>query len=70
MAECPACGKLISPPTVKCTKCGVEMHRGCAKKTMGKFYCKQHYREGKKMARYEKMAQMDALGQKAPKKLW
>lgn len=59
MANCPICDKALEQPTVKCAKCGVELHRACAKRTMGKFYCKDCFREGKKLGRYERMAQRD-----------
>jgi late competence protein required for DNA uptake (superfamily II DNA/RNA helicase) len=70
MVDCPTCGKPLNARTVRCSRCEVELHRGCAKKTMGKYYCKRCYREGKKLARYERMAQRTALGQSAPKKMW
>ena len=57
MPKCQICGRPLEPPTTKCAKCGTELHRVCAKKTMGKAYCKDCYREGKKQSRYERMAQ-------------
>lgn len=68
--ECPVCGKPLTHPIVQCAICKVNLHRDCAKKIGGRYYCKRCYRQGKKMARYERMAQREALGQKAPKKLW
>lgn len=68
--DCPVCGKPLAPPSVQCSLCKAEVHRDCAKKLTGRYYCKRCYRQGKKMARYERMAQRRALGQHAPKKLW
>jgi uncharacterized protein with PIN domain len=68
--ECPTCGKPLSPPVARCDICKEEIHRSCAKKLTGRYYCRRCYRQGKRMARYERMAQRAALGQQAPKKLW
>jgi late competence protein required for DNA uptake (superfamily II DNA/RNA helicase) len=61
MADCPVCGKPLAPPTLKCDSCKVEIHKDCAKKTTGKHYCKSCFKEGKKLARYERMAQRAAI---------
>jgi hypothetical protein len=68
--DCPVCGESVTPPAVGCFICKVQLHRACAKKLTGKYYCKRCYRQGKRLARYERMAQREALGQTAPKKLW
>jgi len=60
MSNCPICDKGLEPPTVKCSKCGTELHKSCAKRTTGKFYCKDCFKEGKKLSRYERMAQRDS----------
>lgn len=70
MPDCPICEKPLEPPTIKCTSCGVELHRACAKRTMGKSYCKNCYRQAKKQARYERMAQRDAWGGGKPGRMW
>ncbi|MDI6819677.1 MAG: hypothetical protein QMC89_02065 [Candidatus Hodarchaeaceae archaeon] len=71
MVECPACGKQLSPPTVKCSGCGVELHRACARRTTGKWYCKDCYKKGKREARFEHMAQRASIfGAKKPGKVW
>ena len=57
MAICPVCGKPLQPPIIKCASCGTELHRECAKKTLGKAYCKNCFKKGKKESRYERMAQ-------------
>ncbi len=57
MANCFVCGKPLEPPIVKCSNCGKELHRGCGKKTLGKIYCKDCFKKGKKDSRYERMAQ-------------
>ncbi len=59
MPDCSVCGKPLSPPTVKCNKCHSEVHRGCSKKTLGQVYCRNCFKQGKKLSRYEKMAQRD-----------
>ncbi|MEM3421778.1 MAG: hypothetical protein QW835_02190 [Candidatus Hadarchaeum sp.] len=59
MPSCAVCGKPLEKATVKCARCGAEMHRQCAKKTLGKSYCRSCYKEGKKQSRYERMAQRD-----------
>lgn len=59
MPNCDNCGKPLERPIAKCAGCGAEMHRECAKKTMGKTYCKSCYKKGKKQSRYERMAQRD-----------
>lgn len=70
MVNCAVCGKEIAGEKVECAICKTAMHRGCAKKISGKYYCKQCYKEGKKRARYERMAQRAMIGKKLPKKLW
>jgi len=70
VASCAVCGKEIAGGAVKCAICGAEMHRDCAKKISGKFYCRRCSREGKRRARYERMAQRAMVGKKLPKKLW
>lgn len=70
MPNCPICNKPLEPPTVKCANCGTELHRACAKKTTGKSYCKECYKQGKKQARYERMAQRDAWGGSRPGETW
>jgi|YelNatPaOPRAMG01_1025707.scaffolds.fasta_scaffold436063_1 hypothetical protein len=60
MSECPICGKPIETGAVKCASCGIEIHKECAKRTMGKNYCKECYRKAKKESRYERMAQRDS----------
>ncbi|MEM2874974.1 MAG: zinc ribbon domain-containing protein [Candidatus Hadarchaeales archaeon] len=60
MSECPVCGNPVETDVVKCASCGVELHRGCAKRTLGKNYCKRCYREAKRRSRYEMMAQRDS----------
>jgi hypothetical protein len=71
MAECPTCSKLIEPPAVRCSNCGVELHRACAKKTLGRWYCKGCYKEAKKQAKFERMAQRaSTFGAERPGKLW
>jgi len=70
VAVCAVCGKEIAGGKVKCEICGAEMHEECAKKIMGRRYCKRCYKEGKKRARYERMAQRSMIGKKLPKKLW
>jgi len=62
MGECPVCGKPVEAGGVKCASCGVELHKECAKRTMGKNYCKNCYKDAKKKSRYERMAQRDAWG--------
>jgi len=57
MANCANCGKSLEQPIVKCAGCGTELHRACAKKTLGKAYCKSCFKKGKKESRYERMAQ-------------
>jgi hypothetical protein len=37
---------------------------------MGKFYCKNCYRAAKKQARFERMAQREALAGGKPGKIW
>ncbi len=70
MSVCPVCGKPLEARKVKCFGCAVELHRECAKKTMGKFYCRRCYREGKRRARLERMRQWGGMGKKVPHKLW
>lgn len=70
MPDCPICSKPLEPPMVKCTTCGSELHRACAKRTMGRPYCKNCYRQAKKQSRYERMAQRDALRRDRPGKMW
>ena len=41
MVSCAVCGKEIAGEAVKCAICGTEMHRDCAKKISGKFYCRR-----------------------------
>ncbi|MGQ9788230.1 MAG: hypothetical protein ACUVQM_02835 [Candidatus Hadarchaeaceae archaeon] len=60
MPNCAICEKTLEKPTVKCSSCGREMHRVCAKKTLGKYYCKSCFKKGKQQSRYERMAQRDA----------
>lgn len=55
---------------VKCSSCSAELHRACAKRTMGKSYCKDCYKQAKKQARFERMAQREALGGGKPGKIW
>jgi hypothetical protein len=55
---------------VKCANCDVELHRACAKRTIGKSYCKNCFKQAKKQTRYERMAQRDALGGGKPGKMW
>ena len=57
MANCANCGKSLEQPIVECASCGTELHRACAKKTLGKVYCKSCFKKGKKESRYERMAQ-------------
>jgi predicted amidophosphoribosyltransferase len=71
MPDCSACGKPLAPPTVKCLSCGAELHRACAKRVMGRSYCKKCYKQAKKQARYERMAQRaEVFGAKRPTKVW
>ena len=70
MPDCPVCGKPLGPPTIKCSSCGSEIHRACAKRTMGKSYCRNCFRQAKKEARFERMAQRAALGRKKPGEMW
>ena len=70
MADCTICGKPLEPPTVKCATCGAELPHACAKRTMGRPYCKNCYRRAKKQARYERMAQRDVWGRGRPGKMW
>ena len=71
MADCLVCGKPLAPPTVKCMSCGVELHRTCAKRSLGKTYCKNCYKQAKKQIRFERMAQRDSVfGAKKPGKVW
>ncbi|MEM2866830.1 MAG: hypothetical protein QW098_06815 [Candidatus Hadarchaeales archaeon] len=62
MASCAVCGRPISESGVKCSGCGANLHRECAKKLLGKFYCRGCLREGKKQARYERMRQWGTPG--------
>lgn len=59
--DCPVCGEPLSAPTVKCSGCGVLLHKKCAKRTLGKSYCKSCYKQAKKTARYEIMARKSAM---------
>lgn len=70
MPDCPTCGKPLEPPTIECSSCGAGLHRACAKRTMGKSYCKNCYKQAKKQARFERMAQREALGREKPGKMW
>jgi hypothetical protein len=71
MVDCPVCGKPITPPTVRCVTCGVELHRACAKHALGKWYCKNCYKKVKKQVKFEHMAQRASVfGSKKPSKVW
>ncbi|MBS3815886.1 MAG: hypothetical protein KGY45_04930 [Hadesarchaea archaeon] len=60
MTECPICGEsLEEKKTIDCSVCGKEVHRDCAKKLSGTWYCKDCKKKGKKRSRYEKMARRD-----------
>lgn len=59
MVDCPICDGPLKEPVVECSSCGVEMHKRCAKKLSGKWYCKDCKKQGKKESRYEKMAKRD-----------
>jgi len=56
VVQCPVCGGELSPPTVRCSRCDMEVHRKCAKKRVGRWYCRRCYKEAKKEITYEKMA--------------
>jgi uncharacterized protein with PIN domain len=71
MADCPVCNKSLTPPTVKCVTCGIELHRVCAKHALGKWYCKGCYKKVKKQVKFEHMAQRAAtFGTRKPGKVW
>ncbi len=71
MPDCPTCNKPLSPPVVKCSSCGAELHRACAKHTLGKWYCKNCYKKVKKQVRFEHMVQRASVfGAKKPGKVW
>ncbi len=71
MVDCPVCGKELTPPTIRCSICGAEVHRRCGKKLVGKWYCKGCYKEAKKEARYERMAQRSAtFSGRKPGRIW
>ncbi|KUO42180.1 MAG: hypothetical protein AVW05_00430 [Hadesarchaea archaeon DG-33] len=70
MPDCPICGKPLESPMVKCSSCNAELHRACAKRTMGKSYCKDCYKQAKKQARFERMVQHEALGREKPGRMW
>lgn len=59
MENCPTCGDPLEEPIVACSICGREIHRDCAKKLSGEWYCKGCKKEAKKKSRYEKMARRD-----------
>ncbi|MCQ8898414.1 MAG: hypothetical protein NQU48_03130 [Hadesarchaea archaeon] len=61
MTSCSVCGKPVERG-VRCSTCGATLHRECAKKILGKFYCRKCYREGRKEARYERMRQWGVPG--------
>lgn len=56
LVNCPTCGEPLEGNTVVCSICGVELHRDCAKKLRGDWYCKDCKKEAKKKSRYEKMS--------------
>jgi len=70
MIECPECRKPLEPPTVKCMGCGIELHRSCARKTSGRWYCGSCFKRGKREARLERMAQRASMASGKPGKLW
>lgn len=71
MVDCLVCEKELAPPTVRCSKCDAEVHRGCAKKRVGKWYCGECYKEAKKEVKYEKMARRArTFGGGKPGKIW
>lgn len=70
MTQCGECGREIQGRGVKCATCSIPLHKECAKKILGKFYCRKCYKQAKKTAKYELMARKDYLVRKYPKKLW
>ena len=71
IVDCPVCNKSLTPPTVRCTTCGAELHRACAKHALGKWYCKNCYKKVKKQVKFEHMAQRASVfGSKKPGKVW
>ncbi len=59
MVECPTCGEPLEDSTVVCSICAKEIHRNCANKKSGKWYCSNCKKEAKQRSRYEEMAQRD-----------
>lgn len=67
MVECQICGEPIDESPVTCSICGREVHKKCAKKLSGDWYCKDCKKKAKKKSRYEKMARRDrSFGGKGP----
>jgi hypothetical protein len=61
MADCPVCKQPLTPPTVRCSNCGTELHKDCGKRGMGKWYCKDCYKRAKKGIKFEQMAQRSSI---------
>lgn len=59
MVDCPVCGEPLEENVVTCSTCGRRLHRDCAKKLSGDWYCNECKKEAKKKSRYEKMARRD-----------
>lgn len=69
--ECPTCSRPLTPPILKCSTCGAELHRGCAKKVAGKWYCSGCFKRAKREAKFELMAQRATVfAVKKPGKTW
>ena len=56
MVDCPVCDEELTAPMVMCSKCDTQAHRGCSKKRVGKWYCKDFFKKAKKVVQYEKMS--------------
>jgi late competence protein required for DNA uptake (superfamily II DNA/RNA helicase) len=68
--QCVECGREIKERGVKCSTCAAALHQECAKKVLGKWYCRRCYKQAKKSAKFELMARRDYLTKKLPKKIW
>ncbi|MEM2282931.1 MAG: hypothetical protein QXH26_05295 [Candidatus Hadarchaeales archaeon] len=67
---CAECGREIEARGVRCSTCAAALHRECAKKVLGRWYCRRCYKQAKKTAKFELMARRDYLERKLPKKIW